>query len=82
MNYNLDTDDSLLGDSTIAGFLRYPNIWYKFFDENTINWSYSSATISLEYVVISCGTDNLDTGDYEKKADGLFCIALAPSKKE
>ena len=36
MNYNLDTDDSLLGDSIIAGFLRYPNIWYKFFDENTI----------------------------------------------
>ena len=23
MNYNLDTDDSLLGDSIIAGFLRY-----------------------------------------------------------
>ena len=27
----------LLGDSIIAGFLRYPNIWYKFFDENTKN---------------------------------------------
>ena len=27
----------LLGDSIIAGFLRYPNIRYKFFDENTIN---------------------------------------------
>ena len=27
----------LLGDSIIAGFVRYPNIWYKFFDENTIN---------------------------------------------
>ena len=27
----------LLRDSIIAGFLRYPNIWYKFFDENTIN---------------------------------------------
>ena len=44
-------------------------------------WSYSSATISLEYVVIRCGTNNLDTGDSEKIADGLFCIALAPSKK-
>ena len=27
----------LLGDSIVAGFLRYHNIWYKFFDENTIN---------------------------------------------
>ena len=27
----------LLGDSNIAGFFRYPNIWFKFFDENTIN---------------------------------------------
>ena len=26
----------LLGDSIVAGFLRYPNIWYKFFNENTI----------------------------------------------
>ena len=27
----------LLGDSIDAGFLRYFNIWYKSFDENTIN---------------------------------------------
>ena len=26
----------LLRDSIIAGFLRYSNIWHKFFDENTI----------------------------------------------
>ena len=36
---------------------------------------------SLEYVVISCGTNNLDTDDSEKIADGLFCIALALKKR-
>ena len=85
----------LLGDSIIAGFLRYPNIWYKFFDENTINcgvggdkvqnvlWRAENIPLpqSLEYVVISCGTNNLDTDDSEKIADGLFCIALALKKR-
>ena len=27
----------LLGDSIVAGFIRYRKIWYKLFDENTIN---------------------------------------------
>ena len=85
----------LLGDSIIAGFLRYPNIRYKFFDENTINcgvggdkvqnvlWRAENIPLpqSLEYVVISCGTNNLDTDDSEKIADGLFCIALALKKR-
>ena len=85
----------LLRDSIIAGFLRYPNIWYKFFDENTINcgvhgdkvqnvlWRAENIPLpqSLEYVVICCGTNNLDTDDSEKIADGLFCIALALKKR-
>ena len=85
----------LLGDSIIAGFLGYPNIWYKFFDENTINcgvhgdkvqnvlWRVENIPLpqSLEYIVISCGTNNLDTDDSEKIADGLFCIALALKKR-
>ena len=85
----------LLGDSIIAGFLRHPNIWYKFFDENTINcgirgdkvqnvlWRVENIPLpqSLEYVVISCGTSNLDTDDFEKIADGIFCIALALKKR-
>ena len=85
----------LLGDSIIAGSLRYPNIWYKFFNENTINcgvggdkvqnvlWRAENIPLpqSLEYVVISCGTNNLDTDDSKKIADGLFALHL-PSKKE
>ena len=85
----------LLGDSIIAGFLRYPNIWYKFFDENTMNcgiggdkvqnvlWRAEKISLpqSLEDVVINCGTNNLDTDDSEKIADGLFCIALALQKR-
>ena len=72
----------LLGDSIIAGFLRHPNIWYKFFDENTINcgigggkvqnvlWRAENISLpqSLEYVVISCGTNNLDTDNSEKNS--------------
>ena len=85
----------LLWDSITAGFLRYPNTWYKFFDENTMNcgigndkvqnilWGVENVPLpqSLEYVVISCGTNNLDTDDSEKIADGLFCIALALKKR-
>ena len=85
----------LLGDSIIAGFLRYPNIWYKFFDENTINYEIGGNKIqtvlwraekiplpqSLEYVVISCGTNNLDTDDSQKIADGFFVLHL-PLRKE
>ena len=39
MNHNLDTDHSMLGDSIIAGFLRYPNIWYKFFELMKIQYT-------------------------------------------
>ena len=85
----------LLGDSIIAGFFSYHNIWYKFFDENTINcgiggdkvqnilWRAENIPLqqSLEYVVISCDTNNLDTDDSEKIVNGLFCIALTLKKK-
>ena len=85
----------LFGDSIITGFLRYPNICYKFFDESTINCGIRGDKIqnvlsrvekiplpqSLEYVVISCGTNNLDTDDSEKIDDGLFCIPLALKKR-
>ena len=37
INLSRNVSAVLLGDSNIAGFFRYPNIWYKFFDENTIN---------------------------------------------
>ena len=85
----------MLGDSVVAGFLKYLNIWYKLFDENTINcgiggdkiqnelWRAENIPLpkSLEYLVISCGPNNLDTDDSEKIADGLFCIALALKKR-
>ena len=85
----------LLGDSIVRGFLRYPNIWYKFFNENTINcgiggdkiqnvlWraEYIPLPQSLEYVLINCGTNNLDTDDSEKIANSIFCIALALKKR-
>ena len=72
----------LLGDSIVAGFLRYPNIWYKFFNENTINceiggdkiqnvlWraEYIPLPQSLEYILINCGTNNLDTNNSEKNS--------------
>ena len=83
-----------LGDSIVAGFLRYPNIWYKFFNERIINYRIGGNTIqnvlwraeyiplpqSLQYVFINCGTNNLDTDDSEKITDGCFCITLALKK--
>ena len=85
----------LLGDSIVAGFLRYPNIWYKFFNENTINcgiggdniqnvlWSVENIPLpqSMEYILINCGTNNLDIDDSKNIADGLFLSHL-PSRKE
>ena len=85
----------LLGDSIVAGFLRYHNIWYKFFNENTINCGIGGYKIqkvlrraenillsrSLEFVLINCGIKSLDTDDFEKIADDLFCIALALKKR-
>ena len=85
----------LFCDSIVAGFLRYSNIWYKLFDENTINcgtggnkvqntlWRAENIPLpqSLEYLVISCVTNNLDTNNSEKIADGLFVLHL-PSRKE
>ena len=72
-----------------------PNIWYKFFDESTINcgiggdkiqnllWRAESIPLpqSLEYVVSSCGTNNLDTDDSQKIADNLFYIVVALKKR-
>ena len=86
---------TILGDSIVAAFLRYPNIWYKFFDENIINCGIGGGKIqnvlwraeyiplpqSLEHVLINCGTDNLDINDSKKIADGLFCIALVLKKR-
>ena len=85
----------LLGDSIIAGFLRYPNICYKFFDENTRNcgvggdkvqnvlWRVENIPLpqSLEYVIISCGTNNLDIDDSEKITAGFFLHGTCPQKK-
>ena len=85
----------LLGDFIVAGFLRYPNIWYIFFDESAIDCGIGGDKIqnvlwraesipppqSLEYIVIICGTNNLDSDDSENIADGLFCIALALKKR-
>ena len=76
----------LLGDSIVAGFLRHPNIWYKFFNENTTNYGIGGDKIQnvlwrAEYVLINCGTNNLDTDNSEKITDGIFCIALTFQEK-
>ena len=82
----------LLEDSIVASFLRYPNIWYKFFNVNcgisgdkiqNILWKteYIPLPQSLEYILINCGTNSLDTDDSEKVADGLFRITRALKKR-
>ena len=75
-----NTSGVLLGDSIFAGFLRYSNIWYKFLDENILNGSIDNEMIQnvlwrveniplpqlLEYFLINCGTNNLDTDNSGK----------------
>ena len=94
MKSSKNASNILFGDSIVSGFPKYPNIWYKFFDENTINrgiggdkiqnilWraEYIPLPQSLEYVLINCGTNNLDTDDSEKVADGIFLSHLLSRK--
>ena len=49
MKLSKNTSTVLLGDSIVAGFLRYPNIWYKFFNENTINCGIGGARFKTYY---------------------------------
>ena len=76
----------LIGDSIVAGLSHYTNIWRTFFKTfHTLNygiggdrtqhvlWRAENATLpnSLKYVVIHCGTNNIDRDQPRDIANGL-----------
>ena len=84
-----NTPTVVIGGSIAAGLMRYRNVWDKYFNKDTINcriggdktqkvmWRSNNIPLpqSLKYVVINCGTNNLDTYNPDKISDGLICIA-------
>ena len=90
-----NTPTVVIGGSIAAGLMRYRNVWDKYFNKDTINcriggdktqkvmWRSNNIPLpqSLKYVVINCGTNNLDTYNPDKISDGLICIALLFQKR-
>ena len=86
----------LIGDSIVAGLSCYANIWRTFFKTfHTLNygiggdrmqhvlWRAENATLpnSLKYVVIHCGTNNIDRDQPRDKANGVISIGLKLQEK-
>ena len=86
----------LIGDSIVAGLSRYANIWRTFFKTfHTLNygigrdrtqhvlWRAENATLpnSLKYVVIHCGTNNIDRDQPRDIANGVISIGLKLQEK-
>ena len=90
-----NTSTVVIGDSIAAGLIRYRNVWDENFYRDTINygiggnktqnvwWRSNNIPLpqSLKYVVINCGTNNLDTDNPDEISDGLICIALLFQKR-
>ena len=90
-----NTSTVVIGDSIAAGLIRYKNVSDKNFNRDTVNcgiggdktqnvlWRSKNISLpqSLKYVVINCGTNNLDTDNPDKISDGLICIALFFQKR-
>ena len=85
-----NTSTVTIGDSIAAGLIRYKNVWDENFNRDTVNsgiggdktqnvlWRSKNTPLqqSVKYVVINCGTNNLDTDNPDEISDGLICIAL------
>ena len=85
----------IIGDSIAAGLMRYKDVWDEHFTRDTVNcgmggdktqnvlWRSKNIPLpqSLKYVVINCGTNNLETDNPDEISDGLICIALLFQKR-
>ena len=90
-----NTSTVVMGDSIAAGLMRYRNVWDENLYRDIVNcgiggdktqnvlWRSNNIRLpqSLKYVVINCGTNNLDTDNPDKTSDGLICIALLFQKR-
>ena len=96
LSLNSKTILVLIGDSIVAGLSRYANIWQTFFKTfHTLNygiggdrtqhvlWHAENATLpnSLKYVVIHCGTNNIDRDQPRDIANGVISIGLKLQEK-
>ena len=96
LSLNSKTILVLIGDSIVAGLSRYANIWRSFFKTfDTLNygiggdctqhvlWRAENATLpnSLKYVVIHCGTNNIDRDQPRDIANGVIAIGLTLEEK-
>ena len=96
LSLNSKTILVLIGDSIVAGLSRYANIWRTFFKTfHTLNygiggdrtqhvlWRAENATLpnSLKYVVIHCGTNNIDRYQPRDIANGVISIGLKLQEK-
>ena len=96
LSLNSKTILVLIGDSIVAGLSRYANIWRSFFKTfDTLNygiggdctqhvlWRAENATLpnSLKYVVIHCGTNNIDRDQPRDIANGVIAIGLTLQEK-
>ena len=96
LSLNSKTILVLIGDSIVAGLSRYANIWRTFFKTfHTMNfgiggdrtqhvlWRAENATLpnSLKYVVIHCGTNNIDREQPRDIANGVISIGLKLQEK-
>ena len=90
-----NSNSILIGDSIIAGLLRYKNIWQKHFKATTnlgiggdrtqnVLWRTERLTFSssIKYAVIQCGVNNIDIDPPIDIANGIITIALTIIRKK
>ena len=90
-----NTSTVVIGDSIAADLIRYKNIWDKNFNRDTANcgiggdktqnvlWRSKNIPLphSFRYVVLNCGTNNLDMENPDEISDELICIGLFFQKR-
>ena len=86
----------LIGDSIVAGLSRYQMVWKKYFKQykalnygipgdrtHHILWRAEDLSVSpsVKYVVVHCGTNNLDHDELKIIVDGIVKIGKVVQEK-
>ena len=82
-------DTIIIGDSIAAGLSSYSNVWETFFKESLnlgigsdctqhILWRMELLPLPshLKYIIIHCGTNNINKDSPSEIANSILCIAL------
>ena len=86
--FNTRSDTLLIGDSIVSGLSRYKSVWNKFFGgvlnqgiggdmTQNVLWRLRNTRLShyIKFVVIHCGTNNIDFNQPEDIASALIAMA-------